>query len=334
VKVLVIGGTSFVGRAFVELAASSGHDVTVFHRGEQEPDGLPPVTHAHGDRDGDLDRLGDATFDAVVDTSGYVPRVVDASASLLADRAQRYLFVSTTSVYPDDAEPPVTDDTPVHAPPFPDTEDVTGETYGPLKVACEVAVRERFGGRATIVRPGYIVGPLDPTDRSTYWPVRFKQGGEMAVPGTPKDPIQIVDVRDLVAFMMGLVERRVDGYFNAVTPPNALTMGDLMDTSRKVTGADTKLTWIDEDFLAANLKPEEMNFAPWGPMRGEEAGGSLTGMQASADQGLKARSLEETVRDTLAWHETRPAERKVSLKSGFTPEKEAEILKLWHARKT
>ena len=140
-------------------------------------------------------------------------------------------------------------------------------------------------------------------------------------------------MRDLAGVMMGLVDRRVDGTFNAVTPPGAITMGDLMDTSRKVTGTDTKLTWIDEDFLASQMKPEEMNFAPWGPMHGEEAGGSLTGMKASADQGLKARSLEETVRDTLAWHETRPADRKAALRSGFTPEKEAEILAAWRARK-
>jgi 2'-hydroxyisoflavone reductase len=125
----------------------------------------------------------------------------------------------------------------------------------------------------------------------------------------------------------------VDGTFNAVTPPGAIQMGELMDTSRKVTGADTKLTWVDEDFLAKQLKPEEMNFAPWGPMRGEEAGGSLTGMQASADQGLKARPLEETVRDTLAWHETRPAERKAALRSGLSPEKEAELLSAFRARK-
>ena len=215
-----------------------------------------------------------------------------------------------------------------------DQEEITNETYGPMKAACEQYVRDAYGARSSIVRPGYIVGPLDPTDRFTYWPVRFAKGGEMAVPGTPADPIQIVDVRDLAAFMIGLVEREVEGYFNAVTPPGAITMGGLMDTSRKVTGADTRLTWIDEDFLAARLKPEEMNFAPWGPMRGIEAGGSLTGMQASADAGLTARPLEETVRDTLAWHETRPAERKAALRSGFTPGKEAEILAAWKNKGT
>ena len=130
-----------------------------------------------------------------------------------------------------------------------------------------------------------------------------------------------------------VLERQVDGYFNAVTPPGAITMGGLMDTNRKVTGADTKLTWIDEDFLAEKLKPEEINFAPWGPMRGEEAGGSLTGISASLKQGLTSLPLEDIVRDTLAWHETRPADRKSTLRSGFSPEKEAEILAAWRTQK-
>jgi 2'-hydroxyisoflavone reductase len=200
-----------------------------------------------------------------------------------------------------------------------------------MKVLCEQYVRDAYGARSSVVRPGYIVGPLDPTDRFTYWPVRFAKGGEMAVPGTAADPIQIVDVRDLVAFMLGLVERQVDGYFNAVTPPGAITMGSLMDTSRKLTGADTKLTWIDEAFVVE--KAAEVNLAPWTGSQGAEAGGSLTGMQASADQGLKARTLEETVRDTLAWHATRPAERQETLRSGFTPEQETAILEAWRARK-
>ena len=330
---LILGGTGFIGPHMTEIALAKGWKVTHFNRGKRDADGVPGVETLHGDRKGQLDALKGRQWDVVVDNTGYIPKYQKMSVDILAPNTGYCLYISSISAYASFAKPNDIG-SPTGVLENKEQEEVTNETYGPMKALCEQYVRDGYGARSSIVRPGYIVGPLDPTDRFTYWPVRFKQGGEMAVPGTPKDPIQIVDVRDLVDFMMGLVERRVDGYFNAVTPPNALTMGDLMDTSRKVTGADTKLTWIDEDFLAANLKPEEMNFAPWGPMRGEEAGGSLTGMQASADQGLKARSLEETVRDTLAWHETRPAERKVSLKSGFTPEKEAEILKLWHARKT
>jgi 2'-hydroxyisoflavone reductase len=330
---LVLGGTGFIGPHLTELALARGWKVTHFNRGKRDADGVPGVETLHGDRKGQLDSLKGRRWDAVVDNTGYIPKYCKMSADLLGPSTGYCLYISRISAYAG-FEKPNDIGSPTGVLENKDQEEITNETYGPMKALCEQYVRDAYGTRSSIVRPGYIVGPLDPTDRFTYWPVRFAKGGDMAVPGTPADPIQIVDVRDLVAFMTGLVERQVDGYFNAVTPPGAITMGGLMDTCRKVTGAGTQLTWIDEDFLAANLKPEEMNFAPWGPMRGVEAGGSLTGMQASADQGLKARSLEETVRDTLAWHETRPAERKAQLRSGFTPEKEAEILAAWRARKT
>ncbi len=172
-----------------------------------------------------------------------------------------------------------------------------------------------------------------PTDRFTYWPVRVARGGEMAVPGTTADPIQIIDVRDLAHFMLDLVERRVDGFFNAVTPPGALTMGGLIESSRKISGSDTRAVWIDEDFVATVLKPEEMNFAPWGPMRGVEAGASLTGIRHSVAQGLRSRPLDDTVQDTLAWHATRPAEKQAQLRSGLSAEQENRLLEAWKARK-
>ena len=309
---LILGGTGFIGPHVTELALAKGWKVTHFNRGKRDADGVENVETLHGDRKGQLDSLKGRKWDVVVDNTGYIPKYQKMSADLLAPNTGYCLYISSISAYAGFAKPNDIG-SPTGVLENKDQEEITNETYGPMKALCEQYVRDAYGARSSIVRPGYIVGPLDPTDRFTYWPVRVAKGGDMAVPGTAADPIQIVDVRDLVAFMMGLVERRVDGFFNAVTPPGAITMGQLMDTSRKVSGADPKLTWIDEDFLAANLKPEEMNFAPWGPMRGEEAGGSLTGMQASADQGLKARSLEETVRDTLAWHETRPAERKAAL---------------------
>jgi 2'-hydroxyisoflavone reductase len=329
---LVLGGTGFIGPHVTEVALAGGWKVTHFNRGKRDPDGVQDVETLHGDRKGQLDALKSRRWDAVIDNTGYIPKYCKMSAELLAPSTGYCLFVSSISAYASFAQPnDIGSPTGVLA--NKDQEEITNESYGPMKALCEQYVRDAYGRRCSIVRPGYIVGPLDPTDRFTYWPVRFAQGGDMAVPGTPADPIQIVDVRDLAAFMMGLVERQVVGDFNAVTPPGALTMGTLMDTSRKVTRADTQLTWIDEDFLAANLKPEEMNFAPWGPMRGAEAGGSLTGMQASATQGLKARSLEETVRDTLAWHATRPADRKAALRSGFTANNEAAVLAAWRARK-
>ncbi len=330
-SLLILGGTGFIGPHLTALALARGFSVTHFNRGKRDPDGVENVETLIGDRKGQLDSLKGRRWDAVIDDTGYIPKYCKMSADLLGPNTGYCLYISSISAYAS-FEKPNDIGSPTGVLENKDQEEITNETYGPMKALCEAYVRDAYGTRSSIVRPGYIVGPLDPTDRFTYWPVRFARGGDMAAPGTPADPIQIVDVRDLAAFMLDLVERQVDGAFNAVTPPGALTMGGLMETSRKVTGADTKLTWIDEDFLAAHLAPEEMNFAPWGPMRGEEAGGSLTGMQASAQQGLKSRPLEDVVRDTLAWHETRPAERKAALRSGFTAEKEAEILAAWRAR--
>ncbi len=330
---LVLGGTGFIGPHLTELALARGWKVTHFNRGKRDSDGVENVETLHGDRNGQLESLNGRKWDVVVDNTGYIPKYTKMSADLLAPNTDYCLYISSISAYASFAKPnDIGSLTGVLE--NKDQEEITNETYGPMKALCEQYVRDAYGSRSSIVRPGYIVGPLDPTDRFTYWPVRVARGGDMAVPGTATDPIQIVDVRDLVAFMMGLVERRADGYFNAVKPPGALTMGGLIDTSLKLTGADTKVTWIDEDFVAKFLKPDEMNFAPWGPMRGEEAGGSLTGIAASTAEGLKSRPFAEIVRDTLAWHETRTAERKAALRSGFTPEKETEILAAWRARKT
>ena len=204
----------------------------------------------------------------------------------------------------------------------PNTEEVTGETYGPMKALCEQYVRDAFGGRASIVRPGYIVGPLDPTDRFTYWPVRASRGGEMLAPGTPRDPIQVIDVRDLTAWMLKLADTHATGNFNAISPPGSLTIGDIITASQHESAkAGTKVTWVSEDFLAKTWKPEELDLPPWSPMKGEYAGASLTAMTRAAQTGLKSRPLQETVHDTMEWFQTLPAERQAKLKAGTRPEK-------------
>ncbi len=327
---LILGGTGFIGPHLTEQALARGFSVTHFNRGKRDAD-VENVETLIGDRKGQLDSLKGRRWDAVVDNTGYIPKYCKLSANLLAPNTGYCLYISSISAYASFAQPNDEQSaTGVLA--NKDEEEVTNESYGPMKALCEQYVRDAYGTRSSIVRPGYIVGPLDPTDRFTYWPVRVARGGDMAAPGMPADPIQVVDVRDLTRFMLDLVERKVDGTFNAVTPPGALTMGGLIDTCRAVMGAGTKVTWIDEDFLAKFLRPEEMNFAPWGPVRGEEAGGSLTGIERSLAEGLRSRPLEEIVRDTLTWHETRPAERKAALRSGLTPEREAELLAAWRAR--
>ncbi|HXV40057.1 MAG TPA: NAD-dependent epimerase/dehydratase family protein [Steroidobacteraceae bacterium] len=328
---LILGGTGFIGPHLTEQAMARGWKVTHFNRGKRDADGVADVETLHGDRKGQLDALKGRKWDAVIDNTGYIPKFVKMSADLLAPNTGYCLFISSISAYASFARPN-DEDSATGVLENPEQEEITNETYGPMKALCEQYTRDAWGARCSIVRPGYIVGPLDPTDRFTYYPVRVARGGEMAVPGTPDDPVQIVDVRDLVRFMLDLTERRVNGNFNAVTPPGELTQGKVVESCKRVAGADTKFTWIDEDFLQQFLKPEELRFAPWNPVRGEEAGASLTGIKRSLAEGLRSRPLDEIVRDTLAWHETRPAERKAALRSGLPPEREAELLAAWHAR--
>lgn len=327
---LILGGTGFIGPHLTEQALARGYAVTHFNRGRRDSE-VENVETLLGDRKGQLDSLRDRQWGVVVDNTGYIPKFVRMSADLLAPNTGYCLYISSISAYASFAKPN-DEDSPTGVLENLDQEEITETTYGPMKALCEQYTRDAYGARCSIVRPGYIVGPLDPTDRFTYWPVRVARGGDMAAPGTPADPIQVVDVRDLVHFMLELIDRRVQGNFNAVTPPGALTIGGLIDTSLKVTGAGTRVTWIDEDFLAQQLKPEEMNLAPWGAMHGAEAGASLTGIRRSLAEGLRSRPLEEIVRDTLAWHETRAAERKAALRSGLSAEKEAELLAVWRAR--
>jgi len=253
------------------------------------------------------------------------------SAGIHAPNSRYALFVSSISAYASFAAPN-DEGSATGVLENVEQEEITNESYGPMKALCEQYTRDAWRGNCSIVRPGYIVGPLDPTDRFTWWPVRVAQGGEMAVPGTAQDPVQIVDVRDLTRFMLDLVERQVRGNFNAVTPPGELTTGRMVESCKRVSGADTRFTWIDEDFVQQFLTPEELRFAPWNPVRGAEAGASLTGISRSLAEGLRSRPLDETVRDTLAWHETRPVERKAALRSGIPAGREAELLAAWHAR--
>ena len=329
---LILGGTGFIGPHLTEQALARGWKVTHFNRGKHDAE-VKNVETLLGDRKGQLDSLKGRSWDAVVDNTAYIPKFVKMSSDLLAPNTGYCLCISSISAYASFVKPN-DESSPRGVLANIDEEQVSNDSYGPMKALCEDYVRQAYGARSSIVRPGYIVGPLDPTDRFTYWPVRVARGGDMAVPGTPADPIQIIDVRDLAHFMLDLVERRVDGFFNAVTPPGSITMGGLIDSSKRISGANTRATWIDEDFIASVLKPEEMNFAPWGPMRGEEAGASLTGITRSVAEGLTSRPLDETVRDTLAWHATRPPERQVALRSGLSAEQETKLLTAWNARKT
>jgi 2'-hydroxyisoflavone reductase len=258
-----------------------------------------------------------------------VPKYVKLSDDLLAPNVGYCLYISSISAYASFAKP--NDETsPTGKLANPDIDKVTDETYGPMKALCEQYSAEAFKGRACIVRPGYIVGPLDGSDRFTYWPVRASKGGDMLAPGTPHDPIQIIDVRDLAAWMMKLAQERATGYFNAISPPRAFTMGDLISASRHASPkAATRATWVPEDYLAKRWKPEELDLPPWSPMSGETAGASLTATARAQKAGLKTRPMQETVRDTLEWFHSLPADRQAKLRAGLDPQKEVDTLRAW-----
>jgi 2'-hydroxyisoflavone reductase len=331
---LILGGTGFIGPHLTQEAQRLNWKVTHFNRGKRAADGVPGVETLTGDRKGQLDSLKGRKWDVVIDDTGYIPKYVKMSAELLAPNVGYCLFISSISAYASFAKPN-DEESPTGKLSDPNIEEITGETYGPMKALCERYSAEAFTGRISIVRPGYIVGPLDGTDRFTYWPVRASKGGEMLAPGTPHDPVQIIDVRDLSVWMMKLVEARTNGYFNAVSPPGAFTMGDLVTASMRASPkAGTKVTWVPEDFLAAHWKPEELDLPPWSPMKGDSAGALLTSMKPAAKTGLRSRPLQVTVRDTLAWYQSLPEDRQAHLKAGLAAQKETDTLKAWHEAKS
>ena len=298
-RLLVLGGTLFLGRHVVDVALARGHDVTLFHRGRTGTDLFPDVERVLGDRDGGLAPLAGRRFDAVVDTCGYVPRVVAQSADLLADTCGHYVFVSSASVYREPLPVPLTESHPVATLEDPAVETITGTTYGPLKAACEDAVRARFPGRSAMVRAGLIVGPHDPTDRFTYWPRRLAEGGDVLCPPDEHQPVQIIDVRDLAAWMVTCCESGTDGDFNAAGPADALTMGAMLRRIRDSVGGSARLRPAPADLLARHEVAPWMGLPLWvGP---EHVGMLSMDLSRALAAGLRLRPLGETARDTLAY---------------------------------
>ena len=326
-KILIIGGTRFLGRALVDEALAAGHNVTLFNRGRTNPALYPQVDQLHGDRDGGLDVLAGRRWAAVIDTCGYVPRIVRASAVFLAKAVGRYTFISTLSVYAEPLDMNAGENAPVGNLADEKVEEITGETYGPLKALCERAAVEAMDGRALIVRPGLIVGPHDPTDRFTYWPVRVAQGGEVLAPIGPNYGTQFVDVRDLARWTLAATEAGLTGPYNVTGPRQPLPIGRLLDAARAVSGSDARYTWVDEAFLTANEVAPFTEIPLWVP--DESAAFNAFSIERAVAAGLSHRPLEETVRDTLAWAATRPAD--YQWRAGLTAEREAQLLQQWHA---
>jgi 2'-hydroxyisoflavone reductase len=329
-KILIIGGTVFLGRHLVDAALARGHTVTLFNRGQHNPELYPEVEKLRGDRDGGLDALRDRQWDVVIDTCGYVPRVVRASANLLAGAVERYAFISSISVYPQFPEPGMDESAPVGTLADPSIEKVTGESYGPLKALCEQAVEAALSGRTLVIRPGLIVGPHDPTDRFTYWPHRVSRGGEVLAPGRPDRHVQVIDVRDLAEWTIAMVEGRQTGVFNATGPATPLLFDDVLEVSRTVSGADARITWVSEAFLAEREVGPWIELPLWIPESDPDTRGfSDVSVARAIEAGLRFRPLADTVRDTLAWVAERPEGH--TWRAGLAAEREAELLAAWHA---
>ena len=333
-KLLVLGGTLFLGRAVVESALSGGHDVTIFTRGQTAPELFPDAERLHGDRDGDLDALEGRSWDAVVDTSAYVPRVVRQSAELLRDNVEHYTFVSTVSVYgPQPGR--VTEETPVRRPEDPEIEDVQNH-YGELKTLSEDVVNEVFGERAAIVRPGLIVGPHDPTNRFTYWVTRVARGGDVLAPEPRDAKVQFVDVRDLGDWFVHLAENRVVGTFNATGPGEPLTMERFLESCRALCNPGARLVWVAADFLRERQVEEWQDLPLW-VVDPEWSGLNDTDVSRAIAAGLAFRPLEETIGATRDWAREQgddPLPRKFGAQvppAGLEPEREAALLREFRA---
>lgn len=328
---LILGGTVFLGRALVDAALARGHQVTLFNRGQHPATFGPGVEQLHGDRDGGLEALRGRRWDAVIDTSGYVPRVVRAAAELLAGAVNHYTFISSISVYPHFKRAGIDESDPVAELADPSVEAVDGETYGPLKALCEQAVAVALPGRTLVIRPGLIVGPHDPSDRFTYWVHRIAQGGEVLAPGRPTRHTQLIDVRDLAEWTLAMVEARQTGVYNATGPSRPLEFGAALDVCRVASQSDARLTWVAEDFLAEHEVGPWIELPLWLP----ETDPDMVGFAAidctkAIGAGLVFRDLAETVRDTLAWQASRPAD--YAWRAGLAPEREAELLRAWHSQ--
>ncbi|HEY2629493.1 MAG TPA: NAD-dependent epimerase/dehydratase family protein [Usitatibacter sp.] len=329
-KILVIGGTVFLGRAFTDAALASGHEIVHFNRGQTSPPD-PRVRRIAGDRN-DETALRQAAaagpWDAVIDTSGYLPQGVRKSAAALRDHAARYLFVSSISAYADGGFDETSPLEPVPDP-LPDT--MTPDKYGALKAGCESVAREVLGDRAVVVRPGLIVGPHDPTDRFTWWPHRVALGGRVAAPGRASRTVQFIDVRDLASWMVGLVERYAAGVFNAAGPQVPVAMDAVLAACRDVSGSKAGIEWIEEAFLAQNNVQPWKEMPLWVPESAPHAAGFMDVPIARAvATGLAFRDLRETVADTLEWSRTRAADH--AWKAGLPADRETALLRQWDAR--
>jgi 2'-hydroxyisoflavone reductase len=322
-RILILGGTRFVGRHLTEAALAAGHRVTLFNRGETNPDLFPEAEHLRGDRGRDLSALQGRRWNVAIDVNGYLPKEVRASARLLAGAVESYVYVSTISVYADFKTPGLREDSPLEEPrPGDETADeIPPHGYGRLKALCERFVEEALPGRALLVRPCVVVGPWDPTGRFPYWVERSFRGGETLAPGRPDRPVELIDARDLAAWVVKMADGRETGVYNATGPESALTLAEMLEACREETGGAGRFTWVPDAFLAER----GVRLPFWLPE--ERFGYDLADSSRALARGLAFRPLARTIRDVHDWVSEDPEGRG---SYDFPAEREAEILREWH----
>src|SRR5881409_3960632 len=333
-RILILGGTGFTGPYQVRYALGRGHKVTTFNRGKTHPGELPNEgEQLIGDRNGKLDALKDRQWDVVIDNPTTLPAWVRDVAQILKGNVERYVFISTISVYGDVKTGP-DENAPTEkyegADPYKETLEAMKasgyKTYGPLKALSEQETQKWFLDKSLIIRPGLIVGPRDETDRFTYWPVRVDRGGEALAPGNPSDPVQFIDGRDLAEWTIRMVEDRETGIYNATGPAKPLGVGGMLDETKAALKSNATFTWVTEDFLT------QQKVEPWYDMpvwTGKDSGLALEKIDRALSKGLTFRPLAETARDTLAWFKSLPQDRQSKLRTGLTPERETQVLTAW-----
>jgi 2'-hydroxyisoflavone reductase len=337
-RILILGGTGFTGPYQVRYALSRGHKVTTFNRGKTHPGELPnEVEQLVGDRNGKLDALRGRQWDVVIDNPTTLPSWVRDAAQILKGNVERYVFISTVSVYgevktgPDENAPTEKYE---GADPYKETLEAMKaggyKTYGPLKALSEKEAEKWFPGKTLIIRPGLIVGPRDETDRFTYWPVRIDRGGEVLAPGSPDDPVQFIDARDLAEWTIRMAENRETGIYNATGPAKPLGISGMLDGIKAALKSNATFTWVAEDFLT------QQKVQPWSDMpvwTGKDSGLARAKIDGALSKGLTFRPLAETARDTLTWFKSLPQDRQAHLKAGLAPERETEMLAAWKKKK-
>lgn len=323
-KILILGGTRFIGRHIVTLARAHRHELTLFNRNQSNPGLFRRIaTPIYGDRETDLNKLK-GEWDVVIDTCGYLPRIVRKSADALKDRVGRYIFISSVSAYADFSKKGITESDPLGKLQDESTEEITGGAYGPLKALCEQAVQDVYGASAMIIRPGLIVGPHDPTDRFTYWPIRIARGGDILVPDRPDAMTQFIDARDLANFIVQLIGKSGSGAFNAVGNPT--TLNTVFETCKRISKSDASFKWASVKFLEEHHVEPWSDMPAWVPEVGENAGVSHVDISRALRAGLTFMPLAQTIRDIYEWEAESP--KKQELKAGLKPEREKELLEL------